>query len=129
MIQILHPALGARFWSYLWMPTHKRDKLVWKENRARRFSIKTAHQVALQLLKWQCRVILCIKVKSILLIKAAYNFKMTKALIKQLLRTLIWQRKIWWFWLNQCLTMIKFSTQCRRWCHVWEGIRKLIRHV
>ena len=29
---------------------HKRDELEWKENRARRFSIKAAYQVALRLL-------------------------------------------------------------------------------
>ena len=30
--------------------THRSDELVWKENRARRFSVKTAYQVALYLI-------------------------------------------------------------------------------
>ena len=30
--------------------THRRDELVWKENRARRFLVKTAYQVALRLI-------------------------------------------------------------------------------
>ena len=48
----LHPTPGVRTWPYRWMKhTGGRDELVWKANRAGRFSVKTAYQVALRLIQ------------------------------------------------------------------------------